>query len=141
MFNKTICLLSASLMLAACNSTAQPNANAANASASVKQVWHLTELSGYKGAIPAEAKMDWTNLQQAHAYMGCNHINFEAQTDAKGSLKTGVAISTLMYCEGAMPLENAFSKAIEHLTHYELNGKTLILRGKNGVQMKFEPAQ
>ena len=141
MFNKTICLLSASLMLAACNSTAQPNANAANASASVKQVWHLTELSGYKGAIPADAKMDWTNLPQAHAYMGCNHINFEAQTDGKGSLKTGVAMFTLMYCEGAMPLENAFSEAIEHLTHYELNGKTLVLRGKNGVQMKFEPAQ
>ena len=149
MLTKTMTLFSATLLLAACNSTAQSKpatpAQAAPAvqsaaPASIHQVWHLTELSGFKGDIPANAKMDWTKLPNAYAYMGCNHMNFQAHADRSGSLKTGAITATAMLCENNQ-LEDAFAAAIKRVSRYEINGQTLILRGKNGVLMKFAPAQ
>ena len=90
MLTKTMTLFSATLLLAACNSTAQPkpaapaqSAPAAQSAtaAPIRQAWHLTELSGFKGEIPANAKMDWSKLPTAYAYMGCNHMNFQAQPE------------------------------------------------------------
>ena len=148
MLTKTMTLFSATLLLAACNSTAQPkpaapaqSAPAAQsaAAAAIRQAWHLTELSGFKGEIPANAKMDWTKLPNAYAYMGCNHMNFHAQATS-GSLKLGEMTSTIMLCENNQ-LEDAFTAAMKRVSRYEINGQTLILRGKNGVQIKFAPAQ
>ena len=148
MLTKTMALFSATLLLAACNSTAQSKpatpAQAAPAvqsaaPASIHQVWHLTELSGFKGDIPANAKMDWTKLPNAYAYMGCNHMNFHAQATS-GSLKLVEMTSTIMLCENNQ-LEDAFATAMKRVSRYEVNGQTLILRGKNGVQIKFAPAQ
>ena len=147
MFNKSIALFSATILLAACNSVAQPkpaqpqSAPAAQsaAPAPIRQAWRLTELSGFKGEIPANAKMDWTKLPNAYAYMGCNHMNFHVQA-ASGSLKLGEMTSTVMLCENNQ-LEDTFTAAMKRVSRYEINGQTLILRGKNGVLMKFAPAQ
>lgn len=148
MFNKSIALFSATILLAACNSVAQPkpaqpqSAPAAQsaAPAPIRQAWRLTELSGFKGEIPTNAKMDWTKLPNAYAYMGCNHMNFQAHADRSGSLKTGAITATAMLCENNQ-LEDAFATAMKRVSRYEVNGQTLILRGKNGVQIKFAPAQ
>ena len=149
MLTKTMTLFSATLLLAACNSTAQPkpaapaqSAPAAQsaAAAPIRQAWHLTELSGFKGEIPANAKMDWSKLPTAYAYMGCNHMNFQAHADRSGSLKTGAITATAMLCENNQ-LEDAFATAMKRVSRYEVNGQTLILRGKPGVQIKFAPAQ
>lgn len=149
MLTKTMTLFSATLLLAACDSTAQPkpaapaqSAPAAQsaAAATIRQAWHLTELSGFKGEIPANAKMDWSKLPTAYAYMGCNHMNFQAHADRSGSLKTGAITATAMLCENNQ-LEDAFATAMKRVSRYEVNGQTLILRGKNGVQIKFAPAQ
>ena len=148
MLTKTMTLFSATLLLAACNSTAQPKPAAPSkptptaqsaAPVPIRQVWQLTELSGFKGEIPANAKMDWTKLPNAYAYMGCNHMNFHAQATS-GSLKLGEMTSTAMLCENNQ-LEDAFATAMKRVSRYEINGQTLILRGKNGVQIKFAPAQ
>ena len=148
MLTKTMTLFSATLLLAACNSTAQPKPAAPSkpaptaqsaAPVPIRQAWRLTELSGFKGDIPANAKMDWTKLPNAYAYMGCNHMNFHAQA-ASGSLKLGEMTSTVMLCENNQ-LEDAFTTAMKRVSHYEVNGQTLILRGKNGVQIKFTSAQ
>ena len=149
MLTKTMTLFSATLLLAACNSPAQPNPAApaqsapaaqSAAAAPIRQAWHLTELSGFKGEIPANAKMDWSKLPTAYAYMGCNHMNFQAHADRSGSLKTGAITATAMLCENNQ-LEDAFATAMKRVSRYEVNGQTLILRGKNGVQIKFAPAQ
>ena len=83
--------------------------------------------------------MDWTKLPNSYAYMGCNHMNFHAQATS-GSLKLGEMTSTIMLCENNQ-LEDAFTTAMKRVSRYEINGQTLILRGKNGVLMKFAPAQ
>ena len=149
MLTKTMTLFSATLLLAACNSTAQPKPAAPSkpaptaqsaAPVPIRQVWQLTELSGFKGEIPANAKMDWTKLPNAYAYMGCNHMNFHAQASKSGSLKLSEMTSTIMLCENNQ-LEDAFTAAMKRVSRYEINGQTLILRGKNGVQIKFTPAQ
>ena len=148
MFNKSIALFSATILLAACNSVAQPKpaqpqsvpAAQSAAPAPIRQAWRLTELSGFKGEIPANAKMDWTKLPTAYAYMGCNHMNFHAQASKSGSLKLSEMTSTIMLCENNQ-LEDAFTTAMKRVLRYEINGQTLILRGKNGVQIKFTPAQ
>ena len=149
MFNKSIALFSATILLAACNSVAQPKPaqpqsapaaqSAAPAPAPIRQAWRLTELSGFKGEIPTNAKMDWTKLPNAYAYMG-NHMNFHAQASKSGSLKLSEMTSTIMLCENNQ-LEDAFTTAMKRVSRYEINGQTLILRGKNGVLMKFAPAQ
>ena len=147
MFNKSIALFSATILLAACNSVAQPKpaqpqsvpAAQSAAPAPIRQAWRLTELSGFKGEIPANAKMDWTKLPNAYAYMGCNHMNFHAQASKSGSLKLGEMTSTVMLCENNQ-LEDAFTIAMKRVSRYEVNGQTLILHGKNGVQIKFTPA-
>ena len=72
--------------------------------------------------------------------MGCNHMNFQAHADRSGSLKTGAITATAMLCENNQ-LEDAFATAMKRVSRYEVNGQTLILRGKNGVQIKFAPAQ
>ena len=149
MFNKSIALFSATILLAACNSVAQPKPAQPQSSAPtaqsaapapIRQAWRLTELSGFKGEIPANAKMDWTKLPNAYAYMGCNHMNFHAQASKSGSLKLSEMTSTIMLCENNQ-LEDAFTAAMKRVSRHEINGQTLILRGKNGVLMKFAPAQ
>lgn len=66
-------------------------------------------------------------------------MNFHAQATS-GSLKLGEMTSTIMLCENNQ-LEDAFATAMKRVSRYEVNGQTLILRGKNGVQIKFAPAQ
>ena len=104
MFNKSIALFSATILLAACNSVAQPKPAQPQSSAPtaqsaapapIRQAWRLTELSGFKGEIPTNAKMDWTKLPNAYAYMGCNHMNFHAQASKSGSLKLSEMTSTI----------------------------------------------
>ena len=86
--------------------------------------------------------LDLRKLPQAHAKMGCNGISFDVQTDTSGTFRPGTGVSTLMYCDGRMDLEQRFNRLIEEIGadgRYRIENGRLFL-GKPGQEMVFEPA-
>ncbi|MBT2621592.1 META domain-containing protein [Chryseobacterium sp. ISL-6] len=70
------------------------------------------------------------------AFMGCNKMFFTAEIKSKGKIKFSGLGSTMMACQD-MKLEEAFSRSIEKITHYSVEGHFLTLSDDKGEVMKF----
>lgn len=103
----------------------------------LKKVWHFSHFPAFQKTPMTRGSMDWSELPSASADMGCNTLRFQVQLHESGSLKVDAVSATRMYCAEAMPLEQAFIKHIKEMTHYHVEGKTLILRNDAGAEMRF----
>lgn len=133
--------LAAALLLSACtaNSSGLPiQSDNAPDSASIKRVWMLTRLEGFSPnqITASKAQMNWQNLPQAGAYMGCNQLMFKTETQTDGTVSFGPVASTRMYCKNKMDLEKTFASMLPVMTRYQINGHNLILSG-DGKEMHF----
>lgn len=131
---KKLILSCALLGLAACQST--PNAETSQ-TIDIKREWRLSHFPPFTAQQLQEAQMDWQNLPQASAYMGCNQLNFQAETHDSGSLKVSAVQSTRMSCGEEMALEQAFVRQITQMKRYEVVGNTLILHNDSGTSLRF----
>ena len=137
---KTLSAIAAALMLAACTA----GDRFGGGQPPLKQVWQLRHMPGIADARVAEVggTLDLRKLPQAHAKMGCNGISFDIQTDTSGTFRPSTGVSTLMYCDGRMDLEQRFNRLIEEIGadgRYRIENGRLFL-GKPGQEMVFEPA-
>lgn len=55
----------------------------------------------------------------------------------KGALKIGPLASTMMVCPG-MEQEDAFTKALESTTHYDMDGPMLLLLSDGELRAVFQ---
>ncbi len=137
-----ILLLATICTLAACQATtpsSQNTASVSTATTAAQRVWQLSELPEFAEPQLKNTVMDWSQLPQANANMGCNNLKFQVNLDNAGSLKVDDRIiATRMYCADTMALETAFTQHISKMKRYRVeNNNTLILDNQAGLQMKF----
>ncbi len=105
----------------------------------IHRVWMLAEFQDFKKEElqKLEAKLDLTNPERASAKMGCNNLSFSYKTATNSEINFSQGISTRMFCEGKMELENKFSTEIETIKTYKLEGQKLILVNDKNQKMVF----
>lgn len=67
----------------------------------------------------------------------CNRIMGRYEATEKGALKIGPLASTMMVCPG-MEQEDAFTKALESTTHYDMDGPMLLLLSNGELRAVFQ---
>ena len=101
--------------------------------------WQLIQLDG-KTIQPEEGKFTVTLLADDNRITGvgaCNRLMGKYETTEKGALKIGPLASTMMACPG-MEQENAFAKALESTTHYDMDGPMLLLLSDGELKAVFQ---
>ena len=79
-------------------------------------------------------------LDEANRFAGvgaCNRLMGKYETTDKGALRIGPIASTMMACPG-MEQEDAFTKALEATTHYDMDGPMLLLLGDGELKAVFQ---
>lgn len=128
-FLKLFGLLSLSILfLYSCKTSNQ----SASAMENIHRKWMLVEYKDFTKdeLTKLEAYMDLTkNAEAPNQYgvkMGCNGMSFTAEF-GKEKVKFSNAISTMMYCEGRMKLEEQFGKDLPKMNQYKIDGHFLTL--------------
>ena len=101
--------------------------------------WQLIQLGG-KAVKPEEGKFTVTLLAEGNRLTGvgaCNRLTGAYKTDGKRTLKSGPLAATMMACPG-MEQEDAFTKALEATTHYDMDGPMLLLLGDGELKAVFQ---
>ena len=101
--------------------------------------WQLIQLGG-KAVKPEEGKFTVTLLAEGNRLTGvgaCNRLMGKYETTDKGALRIGPIASTMMACPG-MEQEDAFTKALEATTHYDMDGPMLLLLGDAELKAVFQ---
>lgn len=92
--------------------------------------WQLIQLGG-KAVKPEEGKFTVTLLAEG------NRLTGTYKTDGKRTLKIGPLAATMMACPG-MDEEGAFTKMLESVTHYDMDGPMLLLLSDGELRAVFQ---
>ena len=92
--------------------------------------WQLIQLGG-KAVKPEEGKFTVTLLAEG------NRLTGTYKTDGKRTLKIGPLAATMMACPG-MDEEDAFTKMLESVTHYDMDGPMLLLLSDGELRAVFQ---
>lgn len=101
--------------------------------------WQLIQLGG-KTVKPEPGKFTLTLLTEGNRLTGvgaCNRLTGTYKTDSKRTLKMGPLASTMMACPG-MELEDAFTRMLETVTHFDMDGPMLLLLSNGELQAVFQ---
>ena len=101
--------------------------------------WQLIQLGG-KAVKPEEGKFTVTLLAEGNRLTGvgaCNRLTGAYKTDGKRTLKIGPLAATMMACPG-MDEEEAFTKMLESVTHYDMDGPMLLLLSDGELRAVFQ---
>ena len=101
--------------------------------------WQLIQLGG-KAVKPEEGKFTVTLLAEGNRLTGvgaCNRLTGAYKTDGKRTLKIGPLAATMMACPG-MDEEDAFTKMLESVTHYDMDGPMLLLLSDGELRAVFQ---
>ena len=94
--------------------------------------WNLIELEGKAVEIPTNFKRVYMQLkgneeeQNLSGFAGCNSMGGTYSTPG-GRAIIFEPISTRMFCEDTMELENAFIKMLTEADRYQIEGRQLLL--------------
>ncbi|WP_418991646.1 META domain-containing protein [Alistipes sp.] len=101
--------------------------------------WQLIQLGG-QTVQPEEGRFTLTLLAEGNRLAGvgaCNRLTGSFETDAKRALKIGPVASTRMACPD-MAREQAFIRALEQTTHYDMDGPMLLLLADGELRAVFQ---
>ena len=101
--------------------------------------WQLIQLGG-KAVKPEEGKFTVTLLAEGNRLTGvgaCNRLTGAYKTDGKRTLKIGPLAATMMACPG-MDEAEAFTKMLESVTHYDMDGPMLLLLSDGELRAVFQ---
>lgn len=101
--------------------------------------WQLVQLDG-KPVKPEEGKFTLTLLAEGNRFAGvgaCNRLMGKYEATEKGALKIGPVASTMMACPG-MEQEDAYTKMLEAITHYDMDGPMLLLLSDGELKAVFQ---
>lgn len=112
----------------------------------IQREWMLVSFNDFtkdqliknKAGINLTTKKEGNKIRGG-AFMGCNRMFFTAEFKNNGKVEISGLGSTMMACQN-MDLETAFSKKIEKITKYSLEGHFLTLYDDSGNKMKFVAA-
>lgn len=111
-------------------------------SQTVNRKWMLIEFQDFTKdfLMKKGANLDLSNKDQYGANMGCNRMFMKGDFKTNGMVTFSKIGSTMMYCDDAMKLEDAFVKALPTVNYYRTDGHFLTLTSEDGSSMKFVAA-
>jgi len=123
------------LMMAYCAPTNEASQN-------ISRKWMLVQFQDFTKdfLMKKGANLDLSTKDQYGANMGCNRMFMKADFKPDGTVVFSQVGSTMMFCEDAMKLEDAFGKSLPAVTRYKTDGHFLTLTSKDGSTMKFVAA-
>lgn len=104
--------------------------------------WNLVELEGKALDMPMNAKRVYIQLkgsdeqQNLSGFAGCNSMGGSYSTPGDNAI-IFEPISTRMFCEETMELENAFIKMLTSADRYQIEGRQLLLYKQDLLLGKF----
>lgn len=122
-----VILLSACLFTQCKSSTATGSSNATLENT----YWKLAEMNGMPVITPADSRdvhfilTKTENQNQLKGFAGCNTL--AGSYTVEGVKISFTTITTRMFCEGKMEVENYFTKTLSDATAYKINGNVLEL--------------
>lgn len=122
------------LLLLQCKST--PNASGPTLE---NTYWKLTEAGGKPVETPAQGRevhMILTSENNIKGFAGCNGLGGDYTVD--GNKVDFTILTTRMFCELQMEVENRLTQALTEADRYLINGKTLELYKGETLVARFE---
>jgi heat shock protein HslJ len=104
--------------------------------------WKLTEAAGKPVTTPEGGRevhmilSDTDNQRNIKGFAGCNGLGGDYTVD--GNKIRFSTITTRMFCELQMEVENRFTQALTEADRYEIRGETLDLYKGDVVVARFE---
>lgn len=104
--------------------------------------WRLSEMNGMPVITPADAKEVHMVLTSANGekritgFAGCNGLGGNYTTD--GAKIKFTVITTKMYCQDRMDIENFLTKTLDSANAYLIKGETLELYDGDTFLAKFD---
>ena len=103
--------------------------------------WKMVKLAGLEvfPVLKKDVFIQFDDLaSQFHGHAGCNNLR-GSYTKEEGKLKIGPAAMTRMFCEGpGMQVEDIFSKKLDQIDNYQIDGDRLTLRKGKEFVAEFE---
>ncbi|GAA4320222.1 META domain-containing protein [Compostibacter hankyongensis] len=126
-----ILFLSLALLLGACGTQKSASGGKSKKTAALEDTrWVLTEMKGQPVVLPAGGKEVYIYLnsdkKSISGFAGCNGIGGSYSTGEKSTIHFQT-LSTKMYCQSGMELEDFMLKALNEADHYHIEGKKLYL--------------
>lgn len=101
--------------------------------------WKLTEAGGKPVETPAQGRevhMILTSENNIKGFAGCNGLGGDYTVD--GNKVDFNTLTTRMFCELQMDVENRLTQALTEADRYVINGKTLELYKGEALLARFE---
>lgn len=138
-------------MLAVSQMACAPKTKKATGTATVKKEiplvgpkWMLKKINDDMQPYQPDGQVLWLQLllggTQFSAYGGCNNGGGK-YTVEKNTIRLTEMISTKMYCEPNMKLENTFFNKLQQANRYELKGNILALYYDKTFLLEFEGSE
>lgn len=113
-----------------------------NAPENIQREWMLVEFQDFSKDVMTsnKARLDLSNKEKTNQFsanMGCNNMFGNVSFNVDGTVKFSEIGSTMMFCDRAMELEQAFGKELPTMTNYKVEGHYLTLSNSSGKVMKF----
>lgn len=131
--------------------TPKPKPSGGNSPATVKKDipligprWMLKKINDDMQPYQPDGQVLWLQLllggTQFSAYGGCNNGGGK-YTVEKNTIRLTEMVSTKMYCEPNMKLENAFFNKLQQANRFELKGNILALYYDKTFLLEFEGSE
>lgn len=129
-FRFLISALVIALVLSAC---AQQRKAASNQEYFNRQ-WMLKTLRGVNSDLVLQSKgyINLTDITKTTGFAGCNRLFFNAVKGNNHTISFKNIVSTKMYCEQFMPVEQALMNALPQITSYNIEGHFIKFKDKTG---------
>jgi len=104
----------------------------------INRKWMLVQLENFSEADLTKNKcfLDLIDKESATAKMGCNILGFNYTVSKPNKIKFSKEIATIIYCEN-INIETIFSKIIETVETYKLDGQKLYLKTSKNKELIF----
>jgi heat shock protein HslJ len=134
-----VTLLLVSIVLAACSSLTEPEADAVNLA---DPAWILTELSGENPLPGTTIFLEFSEDGSVNGSDGCNNMGRTYTVDGDSISFSAMGPTTLMACpEPVMAQTTAFQQALDDTESFSISGDTLTLLDADGDAVAIFQAQ
>ncbi|WP_207535120.1 META domain-containing protein [Desertivirga arenae] len=100
--------------------------------------WVLTAIKHKPVVTNKNAFLEFSKKQEVSGKAFCNSIKGDFTLMGKDQLTFEGLISTKMYCDGVMDLENEMVSSLENVKRYEIKNRMLYLYNSDNVLLTFK---
>jgi heat shock protein HslJ len=102
------------------------------------QHWRLSAINHKLINANDNAFLEFNDKLKVNGKAFCNSVSTDYELMGKNQLRFGTIVSTKMYCEGVMNLENEMITNMQNVRRYEIKNGMLYLYSSDAVLLTFK---